>query len=196
MPTTNNQQFLPPPAAAPLALACDEVIWYPGHGDVTRARRPFTAHCRVRIYSPSVFTGQPIVLCTELERDDPGGRWTRNEGLSVTNGITRIAALAYDRFLRAEHYEGFHLIEHYPDCMTEADRRRFEWLREHFAVVTFSQAGWGKIFATGPDARDRRYGGFQGYNEEWHHITRAQVEAAIGQPLLDAFRNGEQMPPF
>lgn len=130
----------------------DEVIEW-GHGNSSIAH--------VRIWQPDDGVGRPVVILGELDN---------NPGLSVTNGIERVADEVCKRWLDRRGLDA-EWFSYHPTGASEflADETGFHVVSfEIDPSPTFDPSGSSRSNLAAP---------------RWHDVTRRQLENVIGQPV-------------
>lgn len=137
------------------------------HLDTTHRYHGFRgceSRCRIRIYDPTP-AGVPVVIATEL--DD-------NPGTSITNLAEQLAAEVLVRHL--PHRDGAEppllWIEHYPPRRYVRDEHDYDLVRFAHWNPRWQRKPFGHVLEVGQPS--------------WFPLSRAEVEALIGEPLPEA----------
>ena len=144
-------------APAPMRLEVDDVVTYAG-----LFGRKVTTH--LRLYVGANLATRPVVVATELP-DNPGA--------SIMNTVEQLATALWPAYLHEYPDANFILILHFAHGGPQPEGRQPNLLDyEDFTRVELE-------LSDHRDERSRRWF----HKPQWHHITRQQVEALIGQPF-------------
>jgi hypothetical protein len=143
------------PQPLPMTLTHDEIHAYAGYQNAP-------SHCHIRIFQQDGRT--PVISASELP-DNPG--------TSITNLAEQLCAELIRAYfaVRFEHDEPVIWIEHYQRTPDELRRR---W--PEFSRVTFHSQAPRRVTVAGTDR-------LQLGTPAWAHLSRAAVEALVGQPI-------------
>jgi hypothetical protein len=144
------------PHPLPMTLTHDEL-----HADAGYQNAP--SRCRIRIFQQDGRT--PVVIATEL---------ADNPGTSITNLAEQLCAEVIRAYfpVRFEHEEPVIWIEHYRRTPEELRR---QW--PEFSRVTFYSQAPRRVTVAGQDR-------LQLGAPAWTHLSRAAVEALLGQAVV------------